>query len=338
MRRRNIATGAIAAALAAMALLPVQATANPGYYKVPPSHILQLGTRGSHGYTIFLAVVQRWAILSAMQMGPGGDYSSVAYRRKIAPARDDDLALDLGRAGHFDGRFDSGKVEEIDPANNCKGGPTVVKTGSLVGSFDFHGRGGFTSLHAHRLSATVTTDPPRVCRGRSPWAGDQGHRVDRIAERERQLVAGRASGTLRFSATTGPPLGNEPAQTFYAAESRRREGPVTVRDSVAMTGPATSFAVPMLTQLPTTATVEPPAPFEGSATFGLPSRRTAVLSGDLRVDLPEVGKVTLTTPGADAGVCQGYVCTKSLPKALQPQRLKYGLAISISQVEFQTIR
>jgi hypothetical protein len=236
--------------------------------------------------------------------------------------RGDELALDFGRGGHVHGRLVIGEVHEIAPQDDCKGGPTVVRTGSLVGSFDFHGRGGSTSLHAHRLSATAITEPARVCRGRSPL--DSRGFLNQIAERERQLITGRPSGDLRFSALTAPPPVEGPAQTFYTAESRRREGPVTVRDSVTVALPASSFAVPKLAALPTTATVEPPAPFEGSATFDLPTRGTAELSGDLRVALPEVGDVRLAGPRMDAGICQGYACTGSLSKALRPQQPRRG--------------
>jgi hypothetical protein len=334
MRPKGLAAALIVAA--SFAVLPTAATARPGYYEVPQAQITQLAARGTHGYTIFLAVIDRQAILSALRVGTKGSSSSVVYQRKMPPAQGNDLTLDLGRAGHVHGRFVTGTTHKIEPKSHCKGGPTIVETGSLVGSFDFHGSGGFTSFHAHRLSATVTTEPARVCRGRSPWASGYQHLLNRFAEKERRLIAGRPSGSLRFSATTSPPLAGQPAQTFYTAESRRREGPVAIRDSVVVAQPAKSFAVPGLAQLPTTTTVEPPAPFEGSATFEFPSRRTAVLSGDLRVDLPEVGEVRLTDPVTDAGICQGYACTRSLPKALRPQRPKYGLGIG--EVEVQLIR
>ena len=67
------------------------------------------------------------------------------------------------------------------------------------------------------------------------------------------------------------------------------------------------------------ATVAPPAPFSGSATFHLDDPKTASWTGDLAVEMPGLGKVSLTGDGIEAGLCSGLSnCTKTLPKDLQP--------------------
>jgi hypothetical protein len=70
----------------------------------------------------------------------------------------------------------------------------------------------------------------------------------------------------------------------------------------------------------TAATVEPPAPFTGSAAFALTSPTSDTYSGDLAVELPGVGAVPLTGPAIAAGLCRDYHCTKTLPRALRPQK------------------
>ena len=63
---------------------------------------------------------------------------------------------------------------------------------------------------------------------------------------------------------------------------------------------------------PTEATVKPPAPFSGTATFKLESPTTASWTGDLSVELPTLGTVDLAEPGFQAGACAAQ-CTKTFP-------------------------
>ena len=56
-------------------------------------------------------------------------------------------------------------------------------------------------------------------------------------------------------------------------------------------GAASTFQVPNLAEPLTEATLEPPAPFSGSATFHLDTPKTASWTGDLAVELPGLGKL-----------------------------------------------
>lgn len=153
-----------------------------------------------------------------------------------------------------------------------------------------------------------------------------------------RAITGTASGNTYFDAEMEAVGGSISPIGFYLAFRRHHEGPVEILESAAILDPE-PLAIPDLTKaLPATATIEPPAPFSGSATIEAPSRATATLSGDLTVDLPAAGEVPLTGPGLVAGLCRDYACTRSLPKALRPRRPKYGLGIRIEQTEFQTIR
>jgi hypothetical protein len=72
------------------------------------------------------------------------------------------------------------------------------------------------------------------------------------------------------------------------------------------------FSVPTPIGTLTDATVEPPAPFEGSAAFHLESPTQASWTGDLSVDLPGIGKVALAGPGTSADLCEQNACTATL--------------------------
>jgi hypothetical protein len=331
---RRIAPTIVAAALAAMALLPGTATAKPGYFKVAPSHTLQLlPVRGTHGYRVDIAVFDgRPQLIAVRQSGEGA--SVVFYGQTKQRDTGDDLDADFGAAGRLRARFVPKKVRELKAPKGCVGGPTIDETGQFVGPLTFHGANDFTSFQVRRLRGAVTHSPGLVCRRSKP--GPRPSPVEQ--EGVLRVVAGVPSGNTYFDAITEPAASNIPSTSSYVAFRRHNEGPVEILESVVVPA-AEPLAIPDLTAaLPASVTIEPPAPFSGSATIEAPSRATATLSGDLAVDFPATDEVPLTGPGIDAGLCRDYACSGSLPRALWPQRPKYGLGIAISQVEVQTIR
>jgi hypothetical protein len=315
----------VAAALAAMALLPIAASAKPGYYKVAPSRTIQLmPVRGTHGYGIDVAVIEGRPWLTALRQS-GEGVSLVSYRQTKQRSTGDDLDADFGKAGRIKARFVPEKTQEQKAPKGCVGGPTVAEIGYFVGPLSFHGANGFTSFEVHRLKGFVTHSPRLVCR-RGPEFGRDSFRGEGLL----QVIAGTPSGSTYFDAATVPVERNIPSDSTYIAYSRHKEGSVDILESVAVLA-AEPLAIPDLTaELPATVTIEPPAPFSGSATIEAPSRATATLSGDLVVDLPAAGEVPLTGPGIDAGLCRDYTCSGSLPKALRPRR---GQSLDIEEVQ-----
>jgi hypothetical protein len=325
---RKVAPVALATALTAMALVPGAATAKPGHHKLPPSHILQLfPARGTHGYNVDIAVLNGRPQVTAFKQS--GEVTSLVFYHQ-AKQRDtgDDLNADFGAAGRLKARFVPKKVRELKAPKGCVGGPTIDETGYFVGHLTFHGANDFTGIKAHRLRGAVTLFPGLVCEGR-PDTGPSPLEEEGVL----RVIAGVRSGDTYFDAVTESAGHGIAASSTYTASSERREGTVDILESVAVPAPD-PLAIPDLTAaLPASVTIEPPAPFSGSATIEASSRATATLSGDLSVDLPATGEVPLTGPGIDAGLCRDYRCTGSLPEALRPHRPKYGLGISISQVE-----
>jgi hypothetical protein len=333
IRARGKAFAAVLA-LVALAALPAAASAKPGFMKVPPTHSVSFLAHATHGYFVYFAVFDDRASLAATRLEKDGGASMVTYESTARQKSGDDIDASLGRAGDFKARFLPGKTEELKPQSGCVGGPTVLESGYFVGSMSFRGADGFTSFHLHKIRGAVTRSPAETCHTGSRFGPDS---LRQLQEKTLRLIGGDPFGMTSFQATLFGREQGQPTRTEYEAETARSEGAITVRDSVSVPAPrASPFAVPDLTAgLPATTTVEPPAPFSGSATFEAPSRRTATISGDLAVDLPEVGVVPLAGPGTRAGLCRGYVCTASLPKALRPRRpSEYGPG----EVEIQTIR
>lgn len=329
MRR---AATAVATALAAVALLPAAATAKPGFYKIPPSHALELlPAHGTHGYRVDIAVLDGRPQLTASRTS-GEEVSLVAYLQTRERDTGDGLNADFGNAGKLKARFVPEKVREEMAPKGCVGGPTIIEIGWFVGNLKFGGANDFTSFQAHRLRGSVSNSPGLVCRkeprGAHGFTEGEGGGVLRA-------ITGTASGNTYFDAETEAVGGSISPIGFYLAFRRHHEGPVEILESAAILDPE-PLAIPDLTKdLPATVTIEPPAPFSGSAALDAPSRATATLSGDLAVELPAAGKVPLTGPGIAAGLCRDYTCTKSLPKALRPRR---SSEVGVSDVEFQTIR
>lgn len=260
MRAKAI-TSLLAATAFATALLlgPATAVAKPGFHKFRGFHGVQLTTRGTHGYFIFVSVLDGRAQIVAERPESDGGLSLVIYRQSARRTEGDNLDASFGRAGNLRARFVHRKVEKRKPLQGCSGGATIYESGYFVGSMTFHGMAGFTSFHAHRLRGFVTRQPAQICHTSS----SSGQRFFQTATKGvRRLITGNPSGTTRFEATTFPAEGREPARTEYEAKSERTEGGVTIFDSVSVPAEAASpFVVPTLTApLPANATVEPPSP------------------------------------------------------------------------------
>jgi hypothetical protein len=309
--------------------------------------------RGSNGYRFTVLDVSGRGITVTAERAisrRGGMVAEYALPRSRPPSPD--LDFRLGDEGRFDVHFVATRTKEgRPPPKGCTGEPGAVERGFFVGSIHFRGKRGFTQVDARRAPGIITRSGTQHCpegggkdgasRGSEVdtlGLGEPGGKVSRQQEEAEaatlRLIAGDPSGTPRFEAIDfkGPAGFPESSSLSFLASDSSKEGDLTVtRAAVVLVASPASFSIPDPERPRDAATVEPPAPFSGSASFALVAPTKGEFSGDLAVELPGLGRLPLTGAGIDAGICQGRACTKTLPPALRPPRTSVsGVAVSES--------
>jgi hypothetical protein len=325
VRARTIAAVLASAAIVVLCL-PSGAFARTGHYTTRGLSTEQFQLPASNGYKLNVAVVNRRAQL-IFNKGARHGSLTVAYflRGKMSPGPN--LHFPIGNEGEANFRFVPRGQPEETTLPGCKGAPPVVEEGALVGTFRFRGRSGFTTIDAHRAHVVVAWVPPMTCRKVKtpknvvtvglPASGGE------VPEGFVRLIAGSRPGRPIFDADLfeekSVGIGGREFPDFpdFSASISRREGGAEVTYAADITGRPSSFGVPESLTPPATATVEPAAPFSGSATFSLTAPHQSEWSGDLAVVLPGYGRVPLTGPSVSAGLCRGKTCTPTLPKSLR---------------------
>jgi hypothetical protein len=237
-----------------------------------------------------------------------------------------DLHFRLGKEGDVDLHFvRDHTVEHAYP--ECQGGPEISEVGHFVGTLRLRGRGGFTRVEAHRVRGSVTRVRPRTCHRRKSSGSSFGlvsvsasKGVPPVPKGALELIAGTPDGHLHLEALRfeeARSAGSE-FETFDAWIENREGGAIVTSSAFGVT-----FGGGLVSPEPakplSAATVEPAAPFSGSATFQMASPRHGEWSGDLAVELPGYGRVALTGPNFAAGLCETTACTPTLPKSLRPK-------------------
>jgi hypothetical protein len=329
--RAKAAAAILAAALAVVLALPAGAAATKTFH-LPAQVTAEVSGHGTHGFSFILLSFGRGDLLLFSKgdgLGEEGvDYSSF-QRHPTAGLDQGRLDVKVGKLGHFRGHFvtTSTKVHKLE--DRCKGEPTTVESGYFEGSFVFHGERGFTSVQAPRLKGSITRQGALDCAfGEAVHGhGNEGRRVESQEVGggegpEFHLLAGEESADLLLQANrdTGPsgsPIGV--TTNFEVSDRSGKAGAFQVDRSASVfaTRAADAFRVPNLAEPLAEATLEPPAPFSGTATFKLEGPQTASWTGDLTVELPGLAKLPLTGKKILAGICKGRTnCTDTLPGLL----------------------
>ncbi len=308
MTRRRLIVHLLDLVLVLLALTPV-AEAKSGYYVNRGDRLESLELSGSSGFRIsILSIASGHVFLLASH----GD-TSVAYMVSRRRARPGELRATFGKLGRLAVRFvPSGPPKPVpQAADGCRGPNPTSQEGHFVGTIHFRGEQGFTVVDARRAHGQVIVSGRRVCRRLPPHheSGSSPPGVSLSVHRKSDLgdflKGGGAPSFNAYEFGHGTPLGGSVSYNANIFERRPR---MTISRSVSASANPAGFAVSAPGVNPTTATVAPPAPFEGSAEFVHDARGGTSWSGDLSVNFPGRGIVSLAGPSYVGKLCRDLSC------------------------------
>jgi hypothetical protein len=303
--------GAVIVGVLALFVPVTSAAAKPGYFVERPRVTVQFRLPAGNGYHVSV---------SATDLGNGrpegvGVFAvrktqSVWYQARGVTTADGSIHAKLPGVGRIAVRFQPTSVTHEALADNCRGRAATVRHGVFRGAIELHGKRGYTTVDARSARGTVTQAFRQVCY-QGPPTRDGSPPAEDVS-----LFTGTRSGvpSLSFEASLidfGDDVGG-PLVSFAARSIERRKGMFVVSSVTAQGNPAEfSTAEPPAGR--EEATVEPPAPFRGAATFHLVSPTSSTWEGNLEAELPGVGEVSLAGPGYWSALCAEEKCTKTLP-------------------------
>jgi len=332
MKARRSLVLSVAAGVASM-LVVSTAAAKPGYFVFPAYRTTELTVKGSHGYT-----------LHAEQLRRGGAYllasrrqDAVGYFLPHARAQFGEIRAHFPGVGRIAVSFHPRSTYRERVFPGCTGEATTIQKGVFTGTIELQGENGFTAVHATHAKGEVVEAGREVCKR----SGDHGEAFD---GNTLFAVARRGSSTVAVSATEFPTRSIiEPSDLFFRAFLwRRRAGMYIQNLAFAHTKKPSAFAVDEGIW-PASATIAPPSPFVGTASFGREADGSLSFTGNLTAELPGIGRVTLAGPRfkpvlcTDDRHCQGRSKSSSLRRSFFA-RPRSGFEAGRSMPGFNTLR
>ena len=320
--------------LSVLALLafPGAALAAKTRTKVEPGSTwisVELPSRGGWQIEILTATHGKSRTPVSISANDPAAHASLTYGVQGRWTKDGTIIAKFPGLGRVNLRFDQARVEkEADHAEpGCTiGRETLARKGTFRGRIQLDDRKGFGRVNLGEAPGTIFDFPAESCplhmHGASTHSAankaEEGEPLESAGALSSNFHSGRKldGGELTFDVETYPGGlfgGNGASQfAFTAGFSKMRHG---LSSYATVTAPLVTKGFDVTTA--TEATVTPPAPFQGSATFKLESPTTASWTGDLSVEIPTLGKVPLTVPGTWSTLCQGSACTETLPPGMQ---------------------
>jgi hypothetical protein len=306
MRRICGVAWLVAGAVLVFGLAPVAAQARRGYFTIEPQHLVELQVRGSHGYRGRVIDIGKRAIYLIVHKGP----ASVTYQARGRRTSRDGIEVRFRGVGRVSIEFrQRGRARRSPPAEDCEGRGNITRHGAFIGTIRLHGERGFTDVDSDRAAGEVVDSFEEVCRN---GGGEGGQRSDlQTAILDASTARGRGLTSFLAAKLTSSSIPDFNL-THYSASIFQRRGPMTVTRSVSKAAQPDSFELGEPAERPTTATISPPAPFTGAATFQLTGKSAATWTGDLAVEFPGLaGPVSLAGPKFSSELCSDSRCAGS---------------------------
>ncbi len=272
--------------LVALLVSPGAAGAKGGGFALGPSHSVELRLKGSKGYSISVSGDSETVTLTAERKGSSASYTAKGF------ASDTRIKARLGRLGRISVRFHShgGPKRMPLPKGICRGEEEMVESGTWVGQIHFRGEQGYTTAHASRAKGAITDRPKVTC---GIHGGKEGNLPDFQATILSAASDAKGIFATSLSSDSRPSLdGSSVAASLF--EFHRRG--LSIIRSISADAKSDAIVLNEEGGHITSATIAPPAPFKGTATFQRTRGPEGSWTGTLAGDFPGRGEVTLAGP------------------------------------------
>lgn len=300
LRGRRGAALVMAVGLVAVAAAPPSLAAKGRKFEIPPGRNAHLSVAGTHGYRITIERSRGHVSLTARK-GPG----SATYFAPGDSGHDDSIHARFPGVGRVSVRFQaSGKPKKLESL--CSGPKSIRQAGRFIGTIAFDGEQGFTRVAATHAHGYVEQTFRAICREPN---GLPGQTPDLPSLQTWSSSPGRGMGldVIEFPKPAAAPA-PIPALTVFSANTVEARQGMTIFRSVNVSARATSFTVEGPPDRPESATLSPPKPFHGTATFHAAPGGPGEWDGTISVELPGAGPVEVARPPSESELCRGKRC------------------------------
>jgi len=224
----------------------------------------------------------------------GGEGGAIYSTRAKVTA--EEVRADLGRLGEIDLDFVPSGMRKAE-RSACDPQPVKFDAGHYQGTIEFRGEEGYTRASATRVPLVIGPLLSIACGGGGGGGETLGSNLP--GARLRVFARGQARRlSLQVNA-------NRPGarMSFEATTQERRDG-VDIFRAVEGVAPGSAFDYdPLLS----TATLDPPAPFSGSARFHRKAPAANRWTGNLAIDFPGRSNVPLAGSKVRAGLVHAHL-------------------------------
>lgn len=259
---------------------------------------LDFEVAGSQRYSISVSNYGSRVILTANGVATSDGYGAASYT-VAGKVTAHGLRARFGNRGRVAVKFrPSGGSTRQTPPRRCTGLPRVTRTGTFVGTIRFRGEHGYTEVDAVRARGSVYIPrrwrcKPRHGRHRSQCSPENSGGAESVSL---TAISGSQGRFFEISSERSP---EESGSTVFTVSSQEHRGRMRVERVAFAYARERTF---MYTSGLSAATVSPPFPFEGSATFQRNADRSTSWKGDLSVSLPGALHMALTGSGFEASL------------------------------------
>ena len=272
-------------ALVAVLVLPVAATAGKReHFVIPANRTSEFHLKATNGYVVSVSASQGEVWLTASK----GSEAQVSYfvHGVTSGGR---IEASFGNLGSIAVHFrPSGPLRRHAPEDGCRGGGENVQRGTFVGKIGFEGEQAYTTLSASRARGEKTESFKRIC----SEGGETGnsHSPMRLTSLLAHADSGRALfAALKVVSKAHPALDG----SIFSASIFERKRHLTIFRTVGALAGVDAFTVTASNKTPVLATVSPPAPFSGTATYEKAQGSSSSWAGSLSASVPGLGIVPL---------------------------------------------